>query len=294
MNDSDIKKWVETKNIGSLEFRQVTHVILHAISASSYLCQDFAFKGGAYLSIAADHDRQTTDIDLSTGNKNHAEAKERIIDELDLQIEDASYELGYPVEISIQSHKIKPRENNVTYPTLHVSVGYANKNKEREIKRLMQKLSPKTITVDFSFNDGSYDPVPVTFSSETSGPFELNCYSLDEVVAEKIRAILQQPVRNRTRPQDLYDIHRIIEKFGFKLDPKAIHSMLISKAEGRGLEKYLNKDGLTHKDVISMYEQGHTALRETVKILPSIKEMLEIADPFYRSMPWTEDSPSPQ
>jgi predicted nucleotidyltransferase component of viral defense system len=292
LNDSDIQNWVQNKNIGNLEFRQATHIILHSISASSYLCKQagFTFKGGAYLSIAIDHDRQTTAIDLSTKNRNHAEAKDKIAEELDLQIEDATYALSYPIQLAIQSYRIKPRENNVTYPTSHVTVGYANTNKERELKRLSQKQSPKTITIDFSFNDGAHKPVKVRFSSSKSEPFELSCYSLNEVVAEKFRAILQQPVRNRTRPQDLYDIHRIIEKFSSELDPIVVHTMLLKKAEGRGLEKYLHKDGLTHQDVMIMFEQGHNALSQTVETLPTIKQMLEIANPFYQSMPWSESA----
>ena len=42
----------------------------------------------------------------------------------------------------------------------------------------------------------------------------LNAYTLSDVIAEKFRALIQQPIRNRYRRQDVYDIYMLLQVHG--------------------------------------------------------------------------------
>jgi len=288
---SDIEDWVNNRtDMGSIEFRQAAHIILYAVSNSAVITKDydFVFKGGAFLSIAMSHDRATTDIDFSTPQSHSENTEKGLVDELTLQLEDAELDMDYPTSTRVQSVKVKPpiRSHRTvrTYPTLHVTIGYANKNNPKALVRLNRYNATHTITVDFSFNEPYYDGMNLTLEDDVAGPVVLKCYSFEEVTAEKLRAILQQPVRNRIRQQDLYDVCRIIEQH----NPNAAktHDMLVKKATGRGIEKYLCQGGLSNTDVKDILKASYPGLKVQVASLPPFDYSFLIVDRFFDSMPW--------
>ena len=62
----------------------------------------------------------------------------------------------------------------------------------------------------------------------------LRISALEEIVSEKLRALLQQPIRNRNRRQDVLDI-AVIVKATSNLDPQQISEFLQTKAVARGV-----------------------------------------------------------
>ena len=70
---------------------------------------------------------------------------------------------------------------------------------------------------------------------------EINVYSLDEVVAEKLRAILQQRASLEQRPwarsraRDYYDLWRILTEYKDSLDLAEFDALLRQKCEVRGV-----------------------------------------------------------
>jgi predicted nucleotidyltransferase component of viral defense system len=61
---------------------------------------------------------------------------------------------------------------------------------------------------------------------------KVNCYSLDEVVAEKLRVLKQ---RSYTAPRDIYDLYNLTKDFSEK-DWKSIKPLFEQKMKAKGLE----------------------------------------------------------
>ena len=72
-------------------------------------------------------------------------------------------------------------------------------------------------------------------------PFDVCCYRLEEIVAEKLRTLLQTHRKivmrgwNRPRARDYYDLWRILEAFGDRLQREQIMALLIKKCDHRGV-----------------------------------------------------------
>jgi Nucleotidyl transferase AbiEii toxin, Type IV TA system len=58
----------------------------------------------------------------------------------------------------------------------------------------------------------------------------------EDNLAEKLRALLLQPIRNRSRPQDVYDIASRFREFGGTLDLAKISEFLLKKAQARNIQ----------------------------------------------------------
>jgi hypothetical protein len=213
--------------------------------------------------------------------------------DLTLQLEDAELALGYATTTQVQSAKVKPNLGDGktrTYPTLHVKIGYADRNSASEYKRFIRGEAVHTITLDFSFNEPLYDGRVLVLEDDSAGSFVLNCYSYEEVVAEKFRAMLQQPVRGRKRQQDLYDVYRIIQNH--VIDPVRTYEMLIKKSAGRDIDKYLHKGGLADRDVRDILIKMYPTLTAQVKHLPPFVDVYAVVNRLFESMPWEESEGS--
>src|SRR5690606_24880128 len=88
------------------------------------------------------------------------------------------------------------------------------------VKRLDGGKAVNIVNIDYSFNEQSFHKEIIKIDGA-----EFEAYSIIELVAEKIRAILQQKTRNRNREQDIYDLHFIltnINRFGFSKEEKGL------------------------------------------------------------------------
>ena len=88
--------------------------------------------------------------------------------------------------------------------------------------------------MEISFNDVVSETILMRFGDAPAGGL-LVC-TLDDIVAEKLRAILQQVIRNRTRPQDVYDVARAFRNDRNRLDLDKIRIYLRAKSEARGID----------------------------------------------------------
>ncbi|MGU3594114.1 nucleotidyl transferase AbiEii/AbiGii toxin family protein, partial [Methylobacterium brachiatum] len=79
---------------------------------------------------------------------------------------------------------------------------YARRGTNEE-KRLLEGQSTNVLQVDLSFRE----PVLNTTEATLGKPdLFIRTYAFEDVVAEKFRALLQQPDRNRARRQDVFDL----------------------------------------------------------------------------------------
>jgi predicted nucleotidyltransferase component of viral defense system len=86
------------------------------------------------------------------------------------------------------------------------------------------------VEVEVSMNDPIYH-----CEVARHGARSLRVSTAEDIVAEKLRALLQQPGRNRRRRQDVLDIAVVLAD-GPELDLAVVREALLVKARARGIE----------------------------------------------------------
>lgn len=151
------------------------------------------------------------------------------------------------------------------------------------MRRLNVKGSSDVLEIDYSFNEAVFD-VEIL---DLDGGATIQSYSLHNVLAEKIRSLLQQPTRKRTRRQDVYDIWLLLES-GPDIqqeDLSKIFEMLVGSCKSKGIEP--NVDSLMDDTVQTMARVGYADLQADVASeLPDFDVAMARVDAFYRSLPW--------
>ncbi|WP_293504836.1 nucleotidyl transferase AbiEii/AbiGii toxin family protein [Roseateles sp.] len=90
-----------------------------------------------------------------------------------------------------------------------------------EFKRLNAGQSAKAIQIDCSFNEWASD----VEEGDVDGGV-LAMYAYHDLIAEKLRSVLQQPIRNRARFQDIYDLCLLLDCIDFNDEDR---SLVLSK-----------------------------------------------------------------
>lgn len=205
MEEIDLENWVEGSS-GDYDQRAVIHILLHAIGSSENLRTSMIMKGGNLLGIRYASKRYTKDIDFSTGMKYREFDEDSFKRDLSEALIASAGALSYPYHCWVQRMRIEPNPEG-TYPTLKINIGYANTSVEKERKWIESGISQKVLNIDYSFNEATYNNEIIQISDDAS----IIAYSIEDVMAEKIRSVLQQPVRKRNREQDIYDINYLLE-----------------------------------------------------------------------------------
>jgi hypothetical protein len=91
--------------------------------------------------------------------------------------------------------------------------------------------SPHMLPIEISINEPICDSTLFTIDERFP---RLRASTLEEIVSEKLRALLQQPIRNRNRRQDVLDITVIVQSTS-NLDRQQISKFLLAKAAARGV-----------------------------------------------------------
>ncbi len=284
MKQIDIEEWVNQESANTeRDFREAVHTILYAISNSNILHNMMIMKGGILLAIRHHVRRYTKDIDFSTDKKYQEFDKETFLKEFKKQLTTAVVFLDYDLDCRLQSVKIKPSDDpDRNFHSLKLTIGFASKGSSTH-KHLLKNKSPKTVPIDFSFNERTDRIEEIKISDKNS----LLVYSLADLIAEKFRAMLQQEVRNRIRRQDVYDLYTL-----FQMNPnitdedkKNILETLISKSAARGLS--INRDSLNSKEIRDRSKKEYALLKGEIEgeLVPFDKSFPAVKN-FYQSLPW--------
>lgn len=289
-NTIDLERWVETSaevSISEGEFRKAVKSILEGISKEGTLASLMVMKGGLLLAIKYQSPRFTKDIDFST----HKPLQEINIEEF-LQ----SFETGlanaeeneYGLAFVLQKHEIRPApKHNPSYPTLHLKIGYANRNDRNQFNRLLQKQSAKVVEIDFSFNE--WIPEDDSEVAILAGEGELRHYSLHEIVAEKVRSLLQQPIRERARYQDVYDLQLLLtsnQNLATEEDRHLVLQLLKEACSSRQVPVDASsfRNPLVKELARRGYEQELPAQLKDDP--PEFEKAFSLVDDYYSSLPW--------
>lgn len=278
-----IEDWVANGPADRAEFRKAVHIVLHAISSSPYLKPKMVMKGGLLLGIRYQSSRYTEDIDFSTAEKLTAIDKNEFETELNESLQVASSELQYGVECRVQSCKIQPRAE-ATFPSFNLKIGYANTSNSNAMKRLESGNSPNTVKIDYSFNEMTYQTDEIELEGEV-----INAYGVTDLIAEKLRSIIQQPYRKRNRRQDIYDVHFLLTSlYPLSSEEKLnVLSTLYKKCKDRVPVEDVNQETLDRDDIKDMSRSDYNLLaHEVAGELPDFEVAYSKVQEFYRELPW--------
>jgi predicted nucleotidyltransferase component of viral defense system len=203
----DLPAWVDAEQQPErLALRQAVRLVLRAIALSPTLAPIMIMKGGVLLAIRYQSSRFTTDIDFSTRRRFQDVHLPTLLASVEEALAPVSADNEYGLALRLQSHEIKPPHRpEVNFPTLQMRIGYASRLKPRLVERLQTTGSPTIVQVDYSFNEWASD----TEQQQVDGGL-LSMYPFQDLVAEKIRSVLQQPLRGRERYQDIYDLFLLL------------------------------------------------------------------------------------
>lgn len=105
----------------------------------------------------------------------------------------------------------------------------------------------------------------------------INAYSLEEIVAEKLKAILQHTIKlheqdwTRSRARDYYDLYSIFQKFGSQINLPLIKQTLLKKCELKGIS-FQNAEDFFEELMLNETEKTWQQwLGPLVKTLPTHK-----------------------
>ena len=282
----EIEAWVAEAPINQRKFRMAVHVILKAIATSDYLKPHMIMKGGMLLGIRYKSSRYTKDIDFSTPELFENFNRDLFRTELDESLVAATDELSYGIDCIVQSFNIQPKEKpgvELTHPSLLITIGYAEKG-TRLHQNLLQKRCSDIIKIDYSFNEVVPHPEELSLEGE-----QLTAYGFTDLIAEKIRSVMQQVVRNRQRRQDIYDLNYLLDSTETLDDEEKLIVLrsIILKSQGRLLEGFVKKNTLDDPAIYDFSKADYLLMADEVEgDLPDFEESYSKVNDFYKSLPW--------
>ncbi len=198
--------------------------LLMGLSAHQRLQTQWIFKGGTALKKCyLETYRFSEDLDF-TLTPNASQNLDEIVSWLSSICETLGNETGIefpPEQIEFRAHP-NPRGD----VTLRGKVGYRGPLQPRTAPKIRFDLTTDEVIVHPPILRAIHHP----YSDRPAHPARLHCYPIEEVLAEKTRAMSE-----RGRPRDLYDIIRLFRHEGFRLDPAAVREVLAQKCAHRGL-----------------------------------------------------------
>lgn len=287
----DITAWINSsKDEEDQRFRKAIHLILLAISKDKNLSHTLIIKGGIVMSLVYGGSRYTSDLDASSLETIDVLTPERLEIDLNRYLKAAEIEMGYGLAFNIHSIKPQPKPyKTATYPAYKVKIGFAHQNNINEMQRLEKKQSPSIIDIDISFNE------PLTLADTEC--IELNknrnilCYSLAQIIAEKYRSLLQQPVRKRNRRQDVYDIYHLLVNYTDYFDQAKTKRTVLEKlrrlSKGKNIDEYLNRQGILTEKVKTMALKDFDTLKLEIDLeRADPNQMFDKVSQYYQALPW--------
>lgn len=288
--DVDVRAWVESARADPQLYRdrQVTEIVLTAIGLSPSLQENLVLKGGTLMAIAFGSRRGTGDVDFSATVEPDGFA-ELLRAELDAKLPSAAIKLGYlDLVCRVQGLKRRPKPElfeGADFPALELRIASAERGTKQEVA-LLNGQAGRILIVEVSFRDQVY-----AFQELNLGRADVavQAFTAEELIAEKIRALLQQPIRNRNRRQDVYDIAFLIEK-----DPPSpegrqkILTILLEKCRTRNITP--DKNSINDPEVAERAEREWNTLKLEIADLPAFGPRYALVRELYQALPWEPES----
>lgn len=242
--------------------RLAQYTILRAIASSRVLRELLVFKGGNALDFIWSPNRSTRDLDFSL-DMSKLNQKDSLETELETLLSRTLFRTGRELGVTAVVHSVRrqPPREDMTWATYTARVGYALPDDKWNRTRLEEgQSSTLVVPVEISINE----PIGDDYSLELAGTETLRVSTLEDIVAEKLRAFLQQKgnLRNRRRPQDLLDIVHLLRS-NKSLDIDKVSHFLLTKAAARDVP--VSKAAFQDVELKERAQYGYDNLRDTVR-----------------------------
>ena len=279
-----IKDWVASApDARQRELRQAVHTVLVAVATFRGAGLEVVMKGGILLAVEYAGDRYTKDVDFSTTARVVDIPPERFEATLNAALASSSEQLEYGLDCRVQSKELEPPGEDRTWPTLRLKVAYAPFSDTARQRHLVRGKASDTVAVEISYNE----VITASEVIDLGDGLEIEASTLADLVAEKFRAMIQQPVRKRYRRQDAYDLYCLLEAHGSRLEVlrDAVREALLRKSEGRGL--VVDRESLRNPEVERRSKAEYPQLAaEIARALPEFDEVYGKVRAYYEGMGW--------
>lgn len=283
IEELDIPAWIAKATPDKRNFREAVHIVLSAISTSVALRSTMVMKGGMLMAIRYDSSRFTKDADFSTVNKYAKDSEFELLEELDQQLAKTNELLPYDTMCRRQRTEIRPAHADAQYPTLSLSIGYAQRSKASDRTRLVNGQASTVVQIDYSYNEAVYDIEVIGIGDGEN----LTTYSFLNLMAEKMRSLLQQPIRKRNRRQDVYDLNLLISA-GASIsaaEQNRLLELFVKSCRERNIEP--SRDSFSNPEIRAMALKGYEDLAPEIEgTLPPFETAYATLQGFYENLPW--------
>ncbi len=286
----DIDQWIEKAKAdpGAYLERQVTEIFLAALGMTTPFAHEIFLKGGILMGVVYASPRQTGDVDFTAISEPTSDTVDALKTALGEALPRAAARLGYPdILCAVQSSRFMPSERmfaKARGPALSLRIGYARRGAAQEAK-FRAGRSPTILDVDISFRE-PVNAIQLVRLGDSGVSFR--AYSLIDLIAEKLRALLQQEARNRNRRQDIYDIASLLACFTLDDEEKqTLLDTLCEKSRARAIEP--DSEALSRTEIMERARKEWDTLAIEIGELPDFDECFATVDGFYRSLPWSAD-----
>lgn len=258
-----LREWSRNAGVAvsDAERRYAQYLILRAMSSNHFLRNELVFKGGNALEFVYMPNRSTTDLDFSfiTTGQDAEELQKRSESELAAALIQSND--GFGTVLRLQGMKKNPPRPDAKFPTFTARVGYALPEQQRQRDRLIAgEPGANVIPVEMTLNEIVCEWSVFELGREG---FPLNVSSVNDIISEKLRAILQQPVRNRYRSQDVIDIAGLMKSDSVQIDPSRISRFLTEKSNARYID--VNRSGFLDPEVRHRSAEQYVDLEQTTR-----------------------------
>lgn len=188
------------------------------------------FKGGTCLrKCYFKNYRFSEDLDFTAMDKNF------VLEQKALEVIAKTAEERTGIQFSVE--KIKPLVFNDEPKGFQVYIKYWGANHSKNQRPLPSirwhtKIKLEVSTDEVIFLDTPKLDIMHPYSDSLTGDTQIKCYSINEIVSEKLRALKQ---RSYTAPRDFYDLFHLTQKF-LKEDWESIIPVFLKKMAHKKLE----------------------------------------------------------
>lgn len=244
--------------LGYAEKNYVNSWILWAIYTSAY-GENLLFKGGTALNklYFPETWRYSEDLDLGVDGAYRGSEEE-----LATALDDAARRSG--IDFEVTQHR---EMQNDGYPTHYVDI---------DVQYTAVLGHKNTTSVDVMVDDYvAFGSVEHVHQYEDVPEFTVTAYSLEEIFAEKLRALYQ-----RTRARDYYDLYRMVSEA--EVDDSVIRPAFERKCEHENLDIDL-QDGLPGEKREEIRAGWQRTLPDLVSDLPEFEPVYDALEAYVDS-----------
>lgn len=139
---------------------------------------------------------------------------------------------------------------------------------------LRRTRRPRELKIDFTADEVIVAkpvkrPLNRMYSDEAKPPRKVLCYSLEEILAEKMRTILQ-----RTEPRDLYDVWRLLRDHAQETNLTSVKNIFDAKCRFKGIQTKNWDDFLSEQKIAKYQTAWQRRLADQVQGLSPLKPVV--------------------